>query len=89
MNKASDSHDEALQLFKQTVTYYCEDEGITDPDKIAPKILRGIGNKGRKRLSASGISDADKEKPEKIWEPFESHLKTNLNFRVHRLHLED
>ena len=31
------------------------------------------------------MSDADKKRPDKIWELFESQLKTNLNFRVHRL----
>ena len=67
MNWASGSHDEAVQLFKQTVSYYCDDEGITNPDKIALKIPRGIGNKSLKRLNASGISDADKKKPDKIW----------------------
>ena len=55
----------------------------------ALKILRGIGNEGLKRLNASGMSDADKKRPDKIWELFESQLKTNLNFRVHRLHLMD
>jgi len=28
----------------QTMSYYCEDEDITDPGKIALKIPRGIGN---------------------------------------------
>ena len=71
------------------MSYYCEDEDIEDRGKIALKILRGIGNEGLKRLNASGMSDADKKRPDKIWELFESQLKTNLNFRVHRLHLMD
>ena len=69
-----------MQLFKQTMSYYCEDEVFTDSGKIALKILRGIGNEGLKRLNASGMSDADKKRPDKIWELFESQLKTNLNF---------
>ena len=89
MNWASENHEEALQLFKQTMSCYCEDGDITDPGKIALKILRGIGNEGLKRLNASGMSDADKKRPDKIWELFESQLKTNRNFRVHRLHLMD
>ena len=68
------------------LSYYCEDEDITDPGKIALKILRRIGNEGLTYLNASGMLDADKRK---IWELFESQLKTNLNFRVHRLHLMD
>ena len=89
MNWASENREEALQLFKQTMPYNCEDEDITVPGKIALKILRGIGNEGLKRLNASGMSDADKKRPDKIWELFESQLKMNLNFRVHRLHLMD
>ena len=89
MNWSSENHDEALQLFKQTMSYYCEDEDITDPGKIALKILWGIGNEGLKCLNASGMSGADKKKPDKIWELYESQLKANLNFRVHRLRLMD
>ena len=61
MNWASDNLDEVLQLFKQTMSYYCEDEGIKDPDNIAHRILRGVENEGLKRLNASGMSDADKK----------------------------
>ena len=88
MNWASENHEEALQLFKQTMSYYCEDKDIIDPGKIAIKIRRGIGNRGLKRLNASWMSDADKKRPDKIRELFESQLKTNLDFRVHRLHLK-
>ena len=66
MNWASENHEKVLQLFKQTMSYYCEDEDITDPGKIALKILRGIGNEGLKQLNASGMSDADKKRPDKI-----------------------
>ena len=65
MNWASENHEEALQLFKQTVSYYCENEDITDPGKIALKILRGIGNESLKRLNASGMSDEDQKRPDK------------------------
>ena len=68
MNWASENHEEALQLLKQTRSYCCKDEDITDPGKIALKILRGIGNEGLKRLNASGMSDADKKRPDKTWE---------------------
>lgn len=52
-------------------------------------MFRGIGSEGLKRISASGMSDMDKKKPDKIWELFESQLKTNLNFIVHGLHMMD
>ena len=83
MNWASDNQDETLQLFKQTMSYHCEGEGFAYPDRIACKILRG--NEGLKHLNASGMSDAHKKKPDKICDLFES----NLNFRVHRLHMID
>ena len=67
-----------MQLFKQTMSYYCKDEDITDPGKIALKILRGIGNEGLKRLNESGMSDADKKKPNKIWELFDRLPNNNL-----------
>jgi len=35
------------------------------------------------------MSGADKKRPDKIWELLESQLTTDLNFRVHRLHLMD
>ena len=81
--------DEALQPFEETMSCYCEDENIIHPGKIAFKILMGIGNEGLKRLNASEMSDAHNKRPDKIWELFESQLKTNLNFRVHRLLLMD
>ena len=55
-----------LAVIQTTMSYYCENEDITDPGKIAVKILRGIGNEGLKRLNASGMSDADKKRPDKI-----------------------
>lgn len=58
MNWASDNHDKALQLFKQTMLYYCEDEDMADSGKIALKIRRGIGNESVMCLNASGVSDA-------------------------------
>ena len=61
------------------MSYYCEDEDIADPGKVALKIPRGVGNEGLKRLNASGMSDADRKRPDKIWELFESQLKMNLN----------
>lgn len=51
---------EALQIFKQSIMYYCEDEEVTEPRKIPSKILRGIGNKGLKRLNAFSLK-ADKK----------------------------
>ena len=46
-----------------------------------------MGDEGLKRLNASGLTDAQKKKPEDLWKFFESQLKVNVNFRIHRLHL--
>ena len=68
MNWSTDNHAEALKIFKENITVYCEDEEIDDDRKTALKILRGIGDEGTRRLNASGISDADKRNPAKLWE---------------------
>ena len=78
---------EALTLFKQKVTLYLDDEEITDADKKARKILRGIGDEGLKRLNASGLTDDQKKSDTDLWTFFENQLTVSVNFRIHRLHL--
>ena len=87
MNWGSDNISEALTLFQQKMTLYTDDEEITDPEKIARKICRGIGDEGLRRLNASGLTEEEKKVPDKIWGHFENTLKTNVNYRVHRLQL--
>ena len=72
--------------FKQKVILYTEDEGITDKAAQARIICSGLGDEGLKRLNASGLTDAQKKKPEDLWF-LENQLKVNVNFRIHRLHL--
>ena len=38
-----------MTLFKQTINLYLDDEDITENERKARKILRGIGNVGLKR----------------------------------------
>ena len=78
---------EALSLFKQKMTLYLEDEEIQDHIKQARKICRGIGDEGLKRLNASGLTDEQKRSPQELWHFFESQLKINVHFRIHRLQL--
>ena len=87
MNWSDPDLSEAISLFKQKMSLYLEDEEITDADKQARKICRGIGDEGLKRLNASGLSKRDKKVPDMLWEYFEGQLKLNVNFRIHRLHL--
>ena len=74
-------------LFKQKMELYLEDEGITDDAAMARKICRGIGDDGLRRLNASGLSNVEKRDPDQLWNFFEGHLKTKVNFRIHRLQL--
>ena len=56
-----------MTLFKQTMNLYLDDEDITENERKARKILRGIGSEGLKRLNASALSDEDFKTPLKIW----------------------
>lgn len=86
-NWADPDLSEAISLFKQKMTLYLEDEEIAYEAKQARKICRGIGDERLKRLNASGLSDADKKRPTKLWEFYKGQLKLNVKFRIHRLHL--
>ena len=78
---------ETFSLFKQQMLLYCEDEDITDKEKIALKIKRGLKNEGLRRLNASGLSNDNMKDPAKLWDYFEKQLKLQVNFRVYRLEL--
>ena len=78
---------EEFKLFKERMTLCLEDNGVDDEAKAATKIKIAIGNEGLRRLAASGLTDANKKKPTEIWSFFEAQLRTNINFRIHRLEL--
>ena len=78
---------EAFSLFKHKMSLYLEEEEITDAAKQARTICLGVGDEGLKRLNDSGLSDAEKKRPDKLWEFYESQLELDMNFRIHRLHL--
>ena len=88
MNWTDSDLGEALGLFRQTLTLYLEDEEITNSEKQARKILRGIGVEGLRRLNNSGLKPDELKKPDKIWDYFERQLNINVNFRIHRLHFD-
>ena len=62
------------------------DQDVTDNKKKAIKIKITVGNEGLRQINASGLSEADQENP-KNWKLFETQIKVNINFRVHRLEL--
>ena len=46
---------------------YLDDEDITENERKARNILRGIVSEGLNRLNASALSDGDLKTPSKIW----------------------
>ena len=67
MNWCESDLAEQMTLFKQTMNLYLDDEDITENERKARKILRGIGSEELKRLNASALSDEDLKTPSKIW----------------------
>ena len=59
---------EAFKIFKQKLLLMCDDNEITDDEKIARKIKIGIDDKGLKRLNASNLTDDDKKKKRQAME---------------------
>ena len=78
---------EDFQLFKQRMELCLTDNDVVDKKKQANKIKIYVGTAGLKRINASGLSDNDKEDPDKLWLLFENQLKIKVNFRIHRLEL--
>lgn len=82
---AAEDLPEEFGLFKQRMELVCEDNGVTDSAQIARKIKIGLGNKGLRRLNASGLRETDLKVPSKIWAFFEAQLQVTVNFRIQRL----
>ena len=78
---------ESFHAFKARIELYFEDQGITEAPKQATKIKIAIGDEGMRRILSSGLSDADKKLPGKIFSLLENQLDASvkINFRVHRL----
>ena len=87
MDWSGSDHAESFGLFRQKMELYLKEEDITEAAAQARKICRGLGDEGLRRLNASGLKTADKKKPSELWKFFESHLRLNVNFRIHRLQL--
>ena len=87
MNWEATDLPEEFKLFKQRMELVLADQDITDEKKKAIKIKIAVGNEGLRRINASGLSETDKDKPQKLWNLLEAQLKVNINFRVHRLEL--
>ena len=78
---------DTLKLYKQRLLLVCEDNDVTENERIARKIKIGVGDEGLRRLNASGLSDVEQKNPAKLWSLFETQLKVAVNFCIHRLSL--
>ena len=87
MNWAAQDVAATFKLFKQRLLLVCEDNEVTNDEKIARKIKIGVGDEGLRRLNASGLSDADQKKRAEIWNFFEVQLNVDVNFCIHSLNL--
>ena len=87
MNWDSPNLPETFKLFKQKMVLVCEDNEVTEDEKIARKIKIGLGDEGLSRLNVSGLPEDEKKKPDKLWQFFENQLRVSVNFRIHRLSL--
>ena len=87
MNWAAHDVADTFKLFKQRLLLVCEDNEVTNNEKIAGKIKIGLGDEGLRRLNASGLTDDDQKDTAKLWELFETQLKVAVNFRIQRLSL--
>ena len=78
---------DSFSAFKERMTLYFEDSGITDEEKQARKLQVALGDEGIRQLRNSGMTDAAKKDPKNIYKLFESQLDVSvvINFRVHRL----
>ena len=71
---------EEFKLFEQRMELVLADQEVTENKKKAIKIKIAVGNEGLRRINASGLSEADQEKPQELWKLFEKQIKVNINF---------
>ena len=53
--------------YKQRLLLVCEDNDVTENERIARKIKIGVGDNGLRRLNASGLPDVEQKNPAKQW----------------------
>ena len=90
MNWSGDQVFENFKLYERKLGLYFEDEGITDGEKQARKILRSIGDEGLRLLDGSALSDADQQDPAKLLKFIKDASKRKkylLTFMIKRAYL--
>lgn len=78
---------DSFKAFKARMILYLEDTDVTNKAKQATKIKIALGDEGMRRILASGLTDEEQKKPDKIWNLIEGEVDASvkINFRVHRL----
>ena len=57
---------DTFKLYKQRLLLVCEDNDVTENERICRKIKIGVGDEGLRRLNASGLSDVEQKNPAKL-----------------------
>ena len=57
---------DTFKLYKQRLLLMCEDNDVTENERIARKIKIGVGDEGLSSLNASGLSDVEQKNPAKL-----------------------
>jgi hypothetical protein len=89
MNWDNPNKAEAMQLFKQQCEMVFRRKKIADKQDQVDEILLRAGEKGLKKFNSWGLSDDDKKDPKEVWKKFEDYGKSNQNFRVARLSIQN
>ena len=78
---------DTFKLYKQRLLLVCEDNDVTENERIPRKIKIAVGDEVLRRLNASGLWDVEQKNPAKLWSLFETQLKVAVKCRIHRLSL--
>ena len=87
MDWSSRDPDDVFGLFKQELSFYQEDEKITDDAAEVRKFCYGIGYDGLCWLNARGMTADVKENIVEMYVFFEGILMISIDFQIHRLHI--
>ena len=77
MSWSGDQVSENFKLYERKMKLYFDDEGITDKEKQARKVLRSIGDEGLRLLDGSDLSEDDQKDPDKLLKFFKEQLPKN------------
>ena len=65
---------DSFSAFQARLILFFEDQSINDKIKQSIKFRIAVGDQGIRRINSSGLSDADKKDPKKLYELLSSQL---------------